>query len=128
MYPEVNIGPHSTVEKRFDGVTNVAGELHIRAKWHTGASIPNLFNKLKVEVLRDGNVVATDEGYSIHSDQKGKTDKIDIRINIGANQGVGWKLRIINNENADIKGFAIEKGNDANPFVPSFRSTYKPCS
>lgn len=127
MFPEVSIGPHSTVEKAFFGLTNIAGELQIKAKWHRDALTPNLFNKLTVDVLREGNVVATDEGYSIHSDQKGKTDKIDLKIRVGNNQAVGWSLRIRNDEYVYIKGFAIQKGNDPNPFVPAFRSVFIPC-
>lgn len=99
--------------------------MRIRAKWHTEALTPQ-FHPLKVEVLHNGSVVKTDEGYSIHSDQKGKLDKIDIRINVGANQAGGWKLRITNNGIMDIKDFDIEKGSDLNPFVPSFKSTYTP--
>lgn len=124
MKPELSIGPHSTVETAFSGVTAIQGKLQIRAKWHNAQAA---FHKLKVEVLRDGNVVATDEGYSIHSDQKGKTDKIDININVGLNQQSGWRLRVTNGQYVYINGFALEKGNDPNPFVPNFRSVYLPC-
>lgn len=124
MYPELSIGPRSTVEKAFTGVTNIQGKLQLRAKWHTSQTA---FQKLKVEVLRDGNVVATDEGYSIHSDQRDKTDKINININVGVNESTGWRIRVINNDYVYINGFALEKGRDPNPFVPVFRSVYLPC-
>lgn len=122
---EVDIGPFSTVEKEFYGVLTRAGEVHIKAKWHS----LNSFNKLKVEVLFNGTVVKTDEGYSIHSDHKGKLDRISILFNKDATTQLGtWKLRIINVGGAHINNFGIEKGGDLNPFVPGFRSTYKPCS
>jgi hypothetical protein len=120
---DVDIAPYSTVERELYGVRQAAGELRIRAKWHTGVITPNVFRALTVELLRNGAVVRSDYGYSIHSDQ---TDKLDIRINNAANQERGWKLRISNRTGLQINDFDIEKGGDLNPFVPSFRSTYKP--
>jgi len=122
---DVAVSSHATVEKTLSGVLTRPGEMRIRAKWHTEALTPQ-FHPLKVEVLHNGSVVKTDEGYSIHADQRGQSDKIDIRINVGANQATGWKLRITNNGIMDIKDFDIEKSSDLNPFVPSFRSTFKP--
>jgi hypothetical protein len=121
----VAVSSHSTVEKVLSGVLTRPGEMRIRAKWHTQALTPQ-FHTLKVEVLQNGSVVKTDEGYSIHADQRGMQAKIDIRINVGANQAAGWKLRITNNGIMNITDFDIEKGSDLNPFVPTFRSTYKP--
>ena len=125
---EVNIVPNDIQEVEFLGVQRRAGEIHIRAKWHSQYNLD--FHKLKVQLLHNDSVVATDEGYSIHSDQKGKTDRINIKYNKPATTQIGvWKLRISSpSTNANIKGFNIEKGSDLNPFVPNFRSTFKPCN
>jgi hypothetical protein len=125
---EVDLAPYSTAERRFFGITNQAGELRVKAKWHVAVVLPNVFNRLKIEVLDpNDNVVKTSYCYSIHSDQR---NKCDIRHNVGAGQlgnvNKGWRLRISNEEASKVNNFGIEKGNDLNPFVPSFRSTYKP--
>ncbi|MCA1626321.1 MAG: hypothetical protein LC778_21540, partial [Acidobacteria bacterium] len=129
---KVEIAPHSTVERDLFGVLSRAGEVHIRAKWHTDTLGPNVFRALRVEVLRNGTVVKTDYGYSIHSDE---SDKLDIKFNVSANQSGNWKLKITNDGSFKLIGFDIEKGSeinpilsktDLNPFVPQFRSTFKP--
>jgi hypothetical protein len=118
-----NIAPHSTVEGELFGTTNSPGELHIRAKWHIAVLTPKVFDRLKVEILYDGNVLATDYGYSIHSNE---ANKLDIKLNSNGGDVFKWKLRITNDTGPQVNGFNIEKGDDANPFVPSFRSTFKP--
>lgn len=118
-----DIGGYASVERELYGIQNRGGEVHLRAKWHTDVITPNVFQRLRVEVLRDGSVTETDYGYSIHSDQK---DKLSIRFTVGPNSAK-WKLRITNGEGSlNIKGFNIEKGSDGNPFVPQFSSTFKP--
>lgn len=130
---EVNISSFSTVEKDFfSGVGINGGVLHLKAKWHGLSLNPSVssFNSLKVEVLHNGSVIKSDEGYSIHSNEKGKTNKLDIIINVpatSADQIGGWKLRITNSSADDVTGFNIERGRDPNPFVPFFRSTFDPC-
>lgn len=120
------ISPYTTLEKSIEGIPSRAGEIYIKTKWHTTSLTPNLFHPLKVELMRDGNVVATEEGYSIHAGQK---DKVEFKLNKGATtQLQGWKLRITNTLHLEMSGFDIEKGSDANPFVPIFRSTFKPCN
>ncbi len=117
----ITIGPSATVESSF--ATYVAGEVHIKAKWHTDTIIPNVFKPLKVEVLFNGTVIKSDFGYSIHA---GKLSKLNIRFNASANQSGTWKLRVTNNHETRLTGFDIEKGNDANPFVPNFKSIFTP--
>jgi hypothetical protein len=118
-----NISPHSTVEGELFGTTNSPGELHIRAKWHIAVLTPNVFDRLKVEVLYEGQVLATHYGYSIHSNE---ANKIDFKLNTDYRDPLKWKLRITNDTGLQVNGFDIEKGDDGNPFVPSFRSTFKP--
>jgi hypothetical protein len=118
----IAIGPSATVESSF--ATYVAGEIHIRAKWHTDTIIPNVFKPLKVEVLFNGTVIASDFGYSIHAGDR--LSKLNIKFNASANQFGTWKLRITNNHDVRLTGFDVEKGNDANPFVPNFKSTFTP--
>lgn len=133
MSSEVNISSFSTVEKGFVSEVGIdGGVLHIKAKWHGLSLNPGVssFHPLKVEVIHNDRVIKSDEGYSIHSNEKGKTNKIDMIINVpatSADQVGGWKLRIINNGASDITGFNIEKRGDLNPFVPNFRSTFNPC-
>jgi len=75
----------STVEIKLHipGLTKEGGELHIKAKWHGFMYFaPNItsFYPLKVEVLYNGSVVKSDAGYSIHANEKGMTNKIDMII------------------------------------------------
>jgi hypothetical protein len=119
----VNIAPRSTVERELFGMIFGAGEMHLKAKWHIGVITPNVFDQLKVEVIYDGTVLATDYGYSIHSNE---ANKLDLKLNSNGGDVFKWKLRITNDTGLQVNGFDIEKGNDSNPFVPSFRSTFKP--
>lgn len=128
---DLSVSSNSTVETHL-AVFNSGGEgvLRLRAKWHGLSLNPNFssFYPLKVELLYDGRVVRSDEGYSIHSTEKGRTNKIDMTVNVSAEQNLPrWKLRITNSDGIDATGFDIEKGGDLNPFVPSFRSTFDPC-
>lgn len=84
---KATISSHTTVEKALQGILSRAGEIHIRAKWHTASLTPNLFDPLKVELLREGTVVATDEGYSIHSAQKEGSRSSSTRA-----QRLNWKV------------------------------------
>ena len=98
--------------------------MHIRGKWHTAVATPNVFERLKVELLYNGSVVATAYGYSIHD--KEETNKLDLRFNYGGGDVFNWKLRITNDTGLQINSFDIEKDGDLNPFVPAFRSTFQP--
>lgn len=120
---ETEIATGATVTRILTGIPNLPGELHLRAKWHVDALVP-FFNPLTITLLRDGQIVESRYAYSIHSDQK---DKFQIKINVTPNPGGSstWELRI-SNQYLKVKGFGIEKGNDSNPFVPQFRSTFKP--
>ncbi len=119
----VDVAPHSSAESYLIGMTDQAGQIHIRAKWHTAVITPNVFERLKVELLSNGSVVATAFGYSIHD--KEESNKLDLKFDHRGGY-VEWKLRITNDSGLQINGFDIEKGGDLNPFVPSFRSTFKP--
>lgn len=127
---DATISNNSTVEKVLSPRNLGDGVLRIRAKWHGLSLNPNFssFYPLKVEVLYQGRVVKSEQGYSIHSTEKGRTQHIDMTINVSAEQNFAdWKLRISNFDGIDAHGFNIEKGNDPNPFVPNFRSTFNPC-
>lgn len=120
---EVALASHATI-KRSLSIPNMTGEIVIKAKWHVDVLAP-FFNPATVALLRDGQVVKTDNGYSIHSDQK---NKIEIRYNVVPllNGSSHWELQITNDGPVNIKGFGIAKGNDSNPFVPDFKSTFRP--
>lgn len=130
---ETSVSKRSTVEKKivFSQPIKEGSAVQIKAKWHGYQYfLPGVtsFYPLKVEVLYNGSVVASDEGYSIHANEKGMTKKIDIKFNVAANQITGeWKMRIINDGAVDTTGFNIEKSFDSNPFVREFRSTFNPC-
>ncbi len=121
----LDVSKRSTAETTLFGVTSIAGEIQIRAKWHTDTLTSNIFHKLTVEVLYNGNVVASDEGYSIHSNQK---DKLNIKVKVGMDQANSWKIRLKNDSESNIRRFDIKKGSDPNPFVPVFQSVYVPCT
>jgi hypothetical protein len=133
MSGDLSVSANSTAEKGFfrgSGRNGTGGgELHIKAKWHGFSLNPSVssFYPLKVEVLHNDVIVKSAEGFSIHSTEKGKTNKIDIKINV-TDSGGTWKLRVINSSSSDITGFNIEKGGDLNPLVPNFRSTFNPCN
>lgn len=121
---EFEVATGETVRRVISGIPNMAGSVHIRAKWHTDVITPNIFNPLTVSVLRDGTLVKSDYGHSIHSDNK---DKIDIRFTVAPllNGSSSWAVEV-NNRLLKIKQFGIEKGSDSNLFVPQFRSTFTP--
>ncbi|MEZ5427339.1 MAG: hypothetical protein R2747_13800 [Pyrinomonadaceae bacterium] len=124
---KVKIAGYSSVERELYGIQSRGGHVTVRGKWHTDVITPNVFVRLKVELLRNGSVVKTDYGYSIHSDQK---DKLNLKYDAPAGPSNDtWKLKISNSESSFLlKDFNIEKGFDLNPLVPSFTSTFKPCS
>ncbi len=115
----------ATIRKIF-GVAKLDGVLKLKAKWHAVHIIPNTFNALKIELLKpDGTVAQSGNYYSFHSN---KTPKFDITYNMtqeDAEKPGNWSLRITNNSAYEAIGFNIVKGNDINPVVPSFKSTYK---
>lgn len=120
---EADVPTGATVTRVLPGIPNLPGELHLRAKWHVDTLVP-FFNPLTITLLRDGQIVESRYAYSIHSDQE---NKFEIKINVTANSsGLSrWELRI-SNRYVNVKKFGIEKGSDSNPFVPQFRSTFKP--
>lgn len=120
----IEIPPHSSIETDLYGITNMGGQVTIQAKWHAESLSPNVFIPLRIHVYRNGTLITSDYGYSIHSNQN---DKILIKFNVGKWESSGWKLKIFQEDYFKLKGFNIEKGDDANPFVPSFKSTLKPC-
>jgi len=120
----VDLPPHTSAERELFGPTYGAGAFLIRAKWHTDVITPNVFERLKVELLYNGSVVATAYGYSIHSNEK---DKLDLRYSSTGGDVFKWKLRITNDAGLKVNGFDVEKGGDLNPFVPAFKSTFEPC-
>lgn len=121
---EFEVATDGTVRRAILGIPNMAGAVHIRAKWHTDVLTPNIFNPLTVSVLRDGTLVTADYGHSIHSDNR---DKIDIRFTVAPllNGSSSWAVEV-QNRRLKIKQFGIEKGSDPNPFVPQFKSTFTP--
>jgi hypothetical protein len=122
--PEMILAPHETKKYSFQ-IPNLSGEILIRAKWHVDVITPNIFNPAVVRLLRNGEVVTSDRGYSIHSDQK---DKIVLRFNVTPlpNATSSWQVEVTNDGPITIKKFGIEKGSDSNPLVPEFKSTFKP--
>ena len=121
---EFEVATNGTVRHAILGIPNMAGAVHIRAKWHTDVLTPNIFNPLSVSVLRDGTLVTSDYGHSIHSDSR---EKIDIRFTVAPllNGSSSWAVEVYNRL-LKIKQFGIEKGSDSNPFVPQFKSTFTP--
>ena len=126
------VAPHSTTTRDLFMILDRAGDIRIRAKWHTDVVAPNSFRRLKFVLLRGGSVVHATYGYSIHSNE---SNKLDLKYHVSAGQSGNWQLRVTNEEPFSHKSFDIEKGSeinpilsktDLNPFVPEFKSTYKP--
>ena len=111
-------------------VSRIKGEILLKAKWHTATLIPNVFVKLKIELLKpDGSVAQSGNFFSAHAPTD-KTPRLNIAMSYHLTQNDAelsgkWKIRVTNNSNEKIEGFNIEKGNDTNPFVSNFNSTYK---
>lgn len=112
------------------GVVRKEGKISIKAKWHTATLIPNVFVKLKIELLRpDGTVAKSGSFFSAHAPGD-KTPSLRLAMTYDMTQSDAgmtgkWKIKVTNNSNDKIEGFNIEKGGDSNPFVSAFNSTYK---
>lgn len=112
------------------GVQRKEGLILLKAKWHTATIIPNVFVKLKIELLRpDGSVAKSGSFYSAHAPSD-KSPNLRIAMSYNMTQTDAglqgkWKIKVTNNSNEKIEGFNIEKGGDGNPFVSAFNSTYK---
>lgn len=112
------------------GVSRKEGVIKLQAKWHTATLIPNVFVKLKVELLRpNGTVADSATSYSTHApSDKQPSFRNSMHYEMTqADAGMTgtWRIRVTNNSNERIEGFNIEKGSDSNPFVRDFKSTYK---
>ena len=113
----------NTVTRKIFGIpSGFPGTLNLKLKWHAVNLIPNTFNPLKVVVKRGNTTLKTDTCYSIHSN---KSDKCNFAIPVEDSSGT-WSLIVTNNSNDEVIGFDIEKGNDINPLVPNFKSTFTP--
>ena len=124
---EFEVPTNATVKRVILNIPNMAGTVRIRAKWHTDVLTPNIFNPLTVRVFRDGQVVGSDYGHSIHSDNR---DKIDIGFTVSPllSGSSLWEIEV-NNTRLKVVKFGVAKGTDSNPFVPQFKSTFVPaCS
>lgn len=107
------------------GIPKTQGTIKLQAKWHAVNVIPNTFAALKIEVLRPNGTVAAQGNYhSIHSTSG---PKFNISLGVTATDAAmngTWKLRITNNSAFEVIGFNIERGNEINPLVPQFKSTF----
>jgi hypothetical protein len=114
------------VNRKIYGIGKSAGAMVLRAKWHAVNIVPNTFNPLKIELLKpNGSVAISGNYYSLHSNQ---SPKLNLSYNVSAADAAlsgFWSLRVTNNSQFEVIEFNIEKGNDINPLVPSFKSTYK---
>ncbi len=132
---DIRKGTSKTVTLKWNGPSG-QGFFKLKAKWHATTTFPT-YNKLKIELLdRSGRAVRSGYFYSFHAPRK--SPKFSIRTNgdrlrsDSSSRRRGqpkWRLKITNNSRYDIKGFDIQKGNDFNPLVPYFNSTFtKTCS
>jgi hypothetical protein len=126
----VTLNKNSSVTREITGVGRKEGSINLSAKWHTATLIPNVFVKLKIELLRpDGSVAKSVSYYSIHAPSD-KSPSFRLPMHYAMTQSDAgmpgrWKIKITNDSDEKIEGFDIEKGGDGNPFVKEFRSTYK---
>jgi hypothetical protein len=124
----LTLNKDSSATRDMTGVQRKKGLISLNAKWHTATLIPNVFVKLKIELLRpDGSVATGGSFYSRHAPSD-KTPRFFpyYRMTLtDAGMSGTWKIRVTNNSNEKIEGFDIEKGDDVNPFVFAFVSTYR---
>lgn len=103
----------------------IPGQIRLRLKWHAVNVIPT-FNTLQVRLRHGSRTLVSRTCYSQHAD---KTPKCTINYTVSqteANRSGTWNLRVTNNSGFEVFGFDVEKGSDINPFVPNFRSVYRP--
>lgn len=117
----------NTVTRRIFGIPRFGGTLKMRFKWHAVSIVPNTFNALKVEVRHGATpLISKAACFSTHST---KTPKCDATVTVSqdeADDPDNWVVIVTNNSNEEVIGFNIEKGDDINPAVPTFRSVYTP--
>lgn len=116
-------------ETKIFGVFNQPGRLRLKAKWHVPAIFPNTFARLSILVQRpdDSTANSSPRNYnSIHYNEGTNKFNIVYNVRVADVGSENWKLKITNNSDHNIENFNIEKGNDANPFVPAFKSTFTP--
>lgn len=115
----------NTVERKIFGIpSNFDGSMSLKLKWHAVNLFPNTFNSLKVVVKQGSNPSSVNTTcYSIHSN---KSPKCSFTIPVDKDKSGTWTMTITNNSNDEVIGFNIEKGDDINPLVPGFKSTFTP--
>lgn len=116
----------NTVTRTLYKVSKSKGVILLRAKWHAVNPIP-YFNRLSVKLIKpNGQVARSKTAHSFHNKQ-GKS-KMVIQYQVTAADAAlsgNWKIQVQNNSGLEVIGFDVEKGSDINPFVPSFKSTFK---
>lgn len=126
----LSLNKDSSATRDLTGVGRKEGKIFIKAKWHTATLIPNVFVKLKIDLIRpDGSVARSGSFYSTHAPSD-KTPNLRIAMSYDMTQTDAgmtgkWKIKVTNDSSEKIEGFNIEKGSDGNPFVNAFNSTYK---
>ena len=93
------------------------GRIVITGDWvHSIIGVPNLLNhhiRLKVELLRNGLVVASDSGFPTGD---GDPNKLRVAFNVGCNEFSGsWSVRLTNNTNDDVTNVKLRAS-----FTPGF--------
>ena len=126
----LTLNKNSSATRDITGIQRKEGKIFFQAKWHTATLIPNVFVKLKIELLKpDGSVAKTWNYYSAHApSEKSPSFRIPVTYDMtqtDADMRGNWKIKVTNDSNEKIENFNIEKGSDGNPFVRAFNSTYK---
>lgn len=116
----------NTITRNINNIPNgIPGTIRLKLKWHAINIVPT-FNSLRIQLRHGSRILLTRTCYSMHSN---RSPKCDYSFNVSqteANRSGRWNLRITNNSNFEVMGFDIAKGSDLNPFVPNFRSVYRP--
>jgi hypothetical protein len=118
--PTVTISPRTTVERQIEGIGPSSGDVVMRFKWH---GTPFEDSPLSLEIMNRDEVVASSTCFSFHS---ANTPKCVFTFAFATRPPSGWKVRIRNPHAATASGFDDRKGDDLDPTIPSFVSTYKP--
>lgn len=116
----------SNEAERSIGSIDKSGLLVVKGKWHVAALIPT-YALLSISLRRpDGSTaVGTKQYWSFHHPSGIPKFSVSYRVtDQDARMSGQWKLAIKNGPDHEVSGFDIRKGNDLNPFVPSFTSKF----
>ncbi len=121
----ISIKKGKSVTRNIKNVGGI-GRFNFRMNWYTNTLIPNRISRLKIQLKHGNRILHTKNCYPLSA--SGKSPRCVYAFDVSGTESKRsgkWKLTITNNSNYDVKGFDIRKGNDRNPLLSNFYSTFK---